>query len=54
LGDIYFKQKDLFNAEATYKSIAENSTIDELKKEAQQKLTVLITEKDKVNKVETN
>jgi TolA-binding protein len=54
LGDIYFKQKDLFNAEATYKSIAENSIVDELKKEAQQKLAVLITEKDKVNKVETN
>jgi TolA-binding protein len=54
LGDIYFKQKDLFNAEATYKSIAENSTVEELKKEAQQKLTLIITEKDKVNKVETN
>ncbi|MFY7963743.1 MAG: tetratricopeptide repeat protein [Chitinophagaceae bacterium] len=54
LGDIYFKQKDLFNAEATYKSIAENSTVEELKKEAQQKLATLIAEKDKVNKVETN
>jgi TolA-binding protein len=54
LGDIYFKQKDFFNAEATYKSIAENSTIDDLKKEAQQKLIALIVEKDKANKVETN
>ena len=41
LGDIYFKQKDFFNAEATYKSISENSTIEELKKEAQQKLAAL-------------
>ena len=54
LGDIYFKQKDYFNAEATFKSIAENSTIEDLKKEAQQKLAVVIAEKDKVNKVETN
>ena len=54
LGDIYFKEKDLFNAEATYKSIAENSTIEELQKEAKQKLAALIVEKDRVNKVETN
>jgi hypothetical protein len=31
LGDIYVQQKDLFNAEATYKSIVENATIPELK-----------------------
>ena len=54
LGDIYAKQKDYFNAEATYKSIAENSSIEDLKKEAQQKLAALIVEKDKANKVETN
>jgi TolA-binding protein len=54
LGDIYFKQKDFFNAEATYKSIAENSTVEDLKKEAQQKLAALIIEKDRANKVETN
>ncbi len=54
LGDIYFKQKDYFNAEATYKSITENSSIEDLKKEAQQKLAALIVEKDKANKVETN
>ncbi len=54
LGDIYFKQKDFFNAEATYKSIVENSTIELLKKEAQEKLAALIVEKDKANKVETN
>ncbi len=54
LGDIYFKQKDYFNAEATFKSIAEHATIADLKAEAQQKLAIVIAEKDKVNKVETN
>ena len=54
LGDIYFKQNDLFNAEATYKSIAENSTIEELKNEAQLKLNAVIAEKNKVNKVDSN
>lgn len=53
LGDIYFKQKDYFNAEATFKSIVEHATITDLKTEAQQKLTLVIAEKDKVNKVET-
>ena len=53
LGDIYFKQHDLFNAEATFKSIAENATIEELKKVAQAKLAAVTEEKNKVNKVET-
>ncbi|SJZ92383.1 tetratricopeptide repeat protein [Sediminibacterium ginsengisoli] len=52
LGDIYFKQKDLFNAEATYKSIAENAAIAELKTEAQRKLAQVVEEKNKSNKVE--
>ena len=38
LGDIYFKQKDYFNAKATYESVSQNSTIPELKEAAQQKL----------------
>ncbi len=38
LGDVYMKQKDFFNAKATYQSVAENATIPELKVEAQQKL----------------
>ena len=54
LGDIYFKQNDLFNAEATFKSIAENTTIAELKTEAKNKLAMVIEEKNKVNKVESN
>jgi tetratricopeptide (TPR) repeat protein len=52
LGDIYFAQKDYFNAEATFKSIAENATIPELKKEAEEKLAKVIEEKNKANKVE--
>lgn len=46
LGDIYFKQKDYFNAEATLKSVSENATIPELKQEAQQKLDAVIAEKN--------
>jgi TolA-binding protein len=53
LGDIYLKSKDLFNAEATYKSVSENTTIPELKEEASKKLADVIAEKDKTNKVET-
>ncbi len=52
LGDIYFKQKDLFNAEATFKSIVDNATIIELKEEAEQKLKLVLEEKNKTNKVE--
>ena len=54
LGDVYVKLNDLFNAEATYKSIAENSNIEELKAEANKKLAELVNEKNKVNKVESN
>jgi tetratricopeptide (TPR) repeat protein len=46
LGDIFMQQKDYFNAKATYQSVAQNSTIAELKTEAQQKLDKAIaTEK---------
>jgi TolA-binding protein len=51
LGDIYFKQKDYFNAEATLKSVSENATIPELKQEAQQKLDAVIAEKNANSKV---
>lgn len=49
LGDVYFKQNDLFNAEATFKSVFENATIEELKKEAEAKLFKVIAEKNKTN-----
>lgn len=52
LGEIYFRQKDYFNAEATLKSVVENASLDELKKEAQQKLDVVVEEKNRNSKVE--
>jgi tetratricopeptide (TPR) repeat protein len=42
LGDIFTKQKDYFNAKATYESISQNATIPELKSEAKQKLENVI------------
>jgi tetratricopeptide (TPR) repeat protein len=38
VGDIFEQKKDYFNAKATYQSVVQNSTIDELKAAAQQKL----------------
>ena len=38
LGDIFMQQKDYFNAKATYQSVAQNSTITDLKAAAQDKL----------------
>ena len=52
LGDVYVKQKDFFNAEATFKSVVDNATIAELKSEAQQKLNLVLEEKNKTTKVE--
>ena len=53
LGDIYLKQKDYFNAKATFKSVADNSTIPELKKEAQEKLSQATSEEQVNSKVES-
>lgn len=47
LGDIYYKEKDYFNAEATLKSVVENATDDALKSEAQKKLDNVIAAKGK-------
>jgi TolA-binding protein len=52
LGDIYLKQKDYFNAKATYKSVADNATIPELKKQAQEKLEQATNEEQSNSKVE--
>jgi len=38
LGDLYFQQKDYFNAKATYQSVADNVSIAELRSEALEKL----------------
>jgi tetratricopeptide (TPR) repeat protein len=54
LGDIFMKQKDYFNAKATYESVAKNSIIPELKAEAQQKLDKAIEEEKAVSKVSGN
>jgi TolA-binding protein len=47
LGDIYFKEKDYFNAKATYKSIIDNAKIEELRQQAQQKLNQVTHEESK-------
>jgi len=51
LGDIYFKEKDYFNAKATFQSIVDHSINMELKTEAQTKLTKVIEEESKNSKV---
>jgi tetratricopeptide (TPR) repeat protein len=38
LGDLYVKQKDYFNAKATYRSVVDNAKIEELRQEAERKL----------------
>ena len=53
LGDIYLKQKDYFNAKATFQSVAENATIPEVKQEAAQKLQIATDEEQQNSKVET-
>lgn len=54
LGDVYLQQKDYFNAKATYQSVANNAVIPELKKEAQDKLSLAINEEQQNSKVEAS
>ncbi len=51
LGDVYYKQKDYFNAKATYQSIVDNSINPELKSEAQMKLNKVIEEEARGSKI---
>jgi TolA-binding protein len=51
LGDVYHKQKDYFNAKATYKSVSENASIAELKKEAADKLKMVEKEEREQSKI---
>ncbi len=51
LGDIYLKEQDYFNAEATLRSVVQNAADTSLKQEAQQKLDAVLAEKDKNSKV---
>jgi tetratricopeptide (TPR) repeat protein len=52
LGDVYFKQKDYFNAKATFQSIVDNTIDPTLKSEAQSKLTRVTDEEARSSKVE--
>lgn len=52
LGDVYFRQKDYFNAKATFQSIVDNTIVPEFKEEAQMKLNKVIEEEAKESKVE--
>jgi hypothetical protein len=54
LGDIYLKEKDYFNAKATYKSVAENSHIEDLKKQAADKYKIAENEEMRSGKVVGN
>lgn len=52
LGDIYFAQKDYFNAKATFQSIVDNTINAELKNEAQAKLARVTEEEARSSKVD--
>ena len=54
LGDIYFKEKDYFNAKATFQSIIENAKVEDLRRQAQQKLDQVTEEEKKDSKVGAN
>ncbi|MDP4217679.1 MAG: hypothetical protein Q8927_15870, partial [Bacteroidota bacterium] len=51
LGDVYYKEKDYFNAKATYQSVAENAKIEDLRRQAQQKLDQIAQEEKQNSKV---
>lgn len=50
LGDIYFKEKDYFNAKATFQSIVDNASQPEFKETAQRKLTEVSEEEKATGK----
>ena len=52
LGDIYYGEKDYFNAEATLKSVVQNATDATLKAEAQQKLDAVTADENQNSKVQ--
>jgi tetratricopeptide (TPR) repeat protein len=51
LGDIYLKEKDYFNAKATFQSLVDNAKIDELRTQAAQKLEEVKQEEAKNSKI---
>ncbi len=52
LGDIYYAQKDFFNAKATYKSVVDNARIESLRTEAKSKLDKVTEEEKGQSKVD--
>ncbi len=52
LGDVYFKQKDYFNAKATFQSVIENAKVENLRLEAERKLKQVEEEEKKNSKVD--
>ncbi|HYF31448.1 MAG TPA: tetratricopeptide repeat protein [Chitinophagaceae bacterium] len=52
LGDIYYQQKDYFNAKATYQSVIENARIEALRTEAKTKLDKVVAEEGQGSKIE--
>lgn len=52
LGDVYFKQKDYFNAKATFQSVIENAKLEDLRQEADRKLKIVEEEEKKDSKVQ--
>jgi tetratricopeptide (TPR) repeat protein len=52
LGDIYYAQKDYFNAKATYQSVIDNARIEALRNEAKAKLDKVSAEDAKASKVD--
>ncbi|QHS63082.1 tetratricopeptide repeat protein [Chitinophaga agri] len=53
LGDVYSRQKDYFNAKATFQSIAENCQIAELKQEAKDKLAKAEADEKAASKIKS-
>jgi TolA-binding protein len=51
LGDIYLKEKDYFNAKATFQSLVENSQIEDIKVQAEQRLDEVKKEEEANSKV---
>ncbi len=51
LGDIYLKEKDYFNAKATFQSLVENAKIEEIRVQAEQRLDEVKLEESKGSKI---
>jgi TolA-binding protein len=54
MGEVFWKQKDYFNAKATLQSVVDNTTISDLKEEASTKLRQVTEEEKKNGKLSDN